>query len=722
MTPSSRDFTTLNDQNPWPGLAAYDETSSKFFFGRDEEADEVFRLIRLTPLTVVYGKSGLGKTSLLQAGLYPLLRAGHYLPVHLRVDFSATANLPPFQQVMQRFKEELDSRKADYPPPHRDEGLWEYLHRKGLEIWSPDNYLLTPVLVFDQFEELFSPSDSDSERISKVFDGLEDLIENLVPSEIEAASGTKRSRLDVVSQRYRIVLSFREDFLAEVKTWERMVPSLLRNCLRLDPMFCDRAIEAVEKAGNAVLCKGVATSIVDFIGKLDRPEGTTASSALTVEPVLLSLCCYQLNRRRKPEAKIDESLVLAAGQDILDRFYREALDDPAVKGPPEVAVFIEDYLIQGDFRGAYPKKEALTRNLLTKNQLDALIDKHRLLRIVPNPDTARVELIHDRLVPVVRKTRDERRINQQRQMDLLAERQAAAKALAEEQRRATERAEADAARLEKSRSQLAVHLIMTEAEANLSGTRPGWSELGLLKLLAAYRIAPHVEIEGVMLAQVLAFQRMEKIVETGSPVSAVAFSPDGTRLASGSSDETLRLWDVQTGQRIGQPLRGHGGDVLSVVFSPDGTRLASGGYDGTVRLWNAKTNQPLGAPLQGHEGSVWSVAFSPDGTRLASGGYDGTVRLWNAQNGQRIGKPMRWHEKGQVRSVAFSPDGTRLVSGGEDNTLRLWPAPKVWPDLLCAKLTRNMSRKEWREQVSPDIEYHEQCPGLPIPPDAHQNH
>ena len=672
MTPSSRDFTTLNIQNPWPGLAAYDETSSKFFFGRDEEADEVFRLIRLTPLTVVYGKSGLGKTSLLQAG--------HYLPVHLRVDFSATANLPPFQQVMQRFKEELDSRKADYPPPHRDEGLWEYLHRKGLEIWSPDNYLLTPVLVFDQFEELFSPSDSDSERISKVFDGLEDLIENLVPSEIEkAASGTKRSRLDVVSQRYRIVLSFREDFLAEVKTWERMVPSLLRNCLRLDPMFCDRAIEAVEKAGNAVLCKGVATSIVDFIGKLDRPEGTTASSALTVEPVLLSLCCYQLNRRRKPEAKIDESLVLAAGQDILDRFYREALDDPAVKGPPEVAVFIEDYLIQGDFRGAYPKKEALTRNLLTKNQLDALIDKHRLLRIVPNPDTARVELIHDRLVPVVRKTRDERRINQQRQMDLLAERQAAAKALAEEQRRATERAEADAARLEKSRSQLAVHLIMTEAEANLSGTRPGWSELGLLKLLAAYRIAPHVEIEGVMLAQVLAFQRMEKIVETGSPVSAVAFSPDGTRLVSGGEDNTLRLWDVQTGQRIGQPLRGHGGDVLSVVFSPDGTRLASGGYDGTVRLWNA-------------------------------------------QNGQRIGKPMRWHEKGQVRSVAFSPDGTRLVSGGEDNTLRLWPAPKVWPDLLCAKLTRNMSRKEWREQVSPDIEYHEQCPGLPIPPDAHQNH
>ena len=69
-------------------------------------------------------------------------------------------------------------------------------------------------------------------------------------------------------------------------------------------------------------------------------------------------------------------------------------------------------------------------------------------------------------------------------------------------------------------------------------------------------------------------------------------------------------------------------------------------------------------------------------------------------------------------SVAFSPDGTRLLSGSRDKKLRLWPAPKAWPNILCAKLSRNMSRQEWREQVSPDIEYQEQCPGLPIPPDA----
>src|SRR5690606_776689 len=85
----------LTAQSPWPGLAAYDENASSFFFGRTEEAIELARMIRQAPLTVLYGKSGLGKTSLLQAGLYPLLRAEHYFPVQLRLDYAPAAPLPP---------------------------------------------------------------------------------------------------------------------------------------------------------------------------------------------------------------------------------------------------------------------------------------------------------------------------------------------------------------------------------------------------------------------------------------------------------------------------------------------------------------------------------------------------------------------------------------------------------------------------------------------------
>jgi WD40 repeat protein len=107
------------------------------------------------------------------------------------------------------------------------------------------------------------------------------------------------------------------------------------------------------------------------------------------------------------------------------------------------------------------------------------------------------------------------------------------------------------------------------------------------------------------------------------------------------------------------------------------------------------------------------VAFSPDGKRLLSGGADKTLRVWNAASGQQIGPPLV--ETGEVTSVAFSPDGRRIVSGSSDGIVRIWPGPQAWPELLCDKLTANMSERQWDDWVSPDIGYREVCPGLPRP-------
>jgi len=170
-------------------------------------------------------------------------------------------------------------------------------------------------------------------------------------------------------------------------------------------------------------------------------------------------------------------------------------------------------------------------------------------------------------------------------------------------------------------------------------------------------------------------------------VTAVAFSPDGKTLASGTGgpgDQTISLWEAETGKEI-RALK-HPGWIWSVVFSPDGKILASAGGDHTVLLWDTGTGQKL-RTLVGHNWQVRSLAFSPDGKTLASASDDTTIRLWEIDTGKEIGVLQR--HQGEVLSVAYSPDGKTLASGSEDKTVRLW-------ETATGKELHTLKGHDWR--------------------------
>jgi hypothetical protein len=398
---------TVNADNPWPGLLAFREADQDFFEGRHTEAEDLLRLVLRERLTVLFGLSGLGKSSLLQAGLFPLLRRESILPVYIRLDFSS-AKLDLIAQLRSAIAKQAELAHIEAPPIDPTETLWEYFHRQDSDFWTRRNRPVIPLIAFDQFEEIFTLGRLDSQRVQAtefLLDQLSDLAEGRAPAALKEwldEHPENARNFNFARHPYKLLLSIREDFLPELESLRERMPSVVLNRLRLQRMNGKAALRVVGQAEHLIDLP-VAEKIVRFVaaGRTGVPLEN-----LEIEPALISVVCRELNNKRQNlhEPKITESLLEGSHDQVLNGFYEQTVSDL----PAGVRSFIEERLLTvSGFRDSVALENALSLPGVTADCINQLVER-RLLRREDRGGVQRLELTHDVLTGVVRASRDRR--------------------------------------------------------------------------------------------------------------------------------------------------------------------------------------------------------------------------------------------------------------------------------------------------------------------------
>lgn len=413
-------------EDPWPGLRSYEEAERVFFHGRRRETAELLRLVKRDVLTLFFGISGIGKSSLLQAGVFPALRVEGYLPVRVRLNVGASDNLG--RDVIRAFETEAATqsltihRGADPLPADAPVTMWEYFHR--VRVWDHADPV-TPVLVFDQFEEVFTLGGG-AGAVSPFLTELADLVENQIPMPVRRQiDQTRRPPAFAVDETpYRVVIALREDYLANLEGLTTLMPSLSkRNKFRLLPMTVAQALEAILGPGAGLVTEAVATQIVGAIGFTRRSTERTAGDDDEIEPFLLSLVCRELNTRRQERklSMISADLVQSShggvGSILRDFYDRSFADLPAA-----VREFVEDRLVgRSGFRQMVAVADVQDVADLWK-PVQTLVAR-RLLRIEENrAGVPHIELTHDVLTPIAVASRNQRAVAEETARALQADR------------------------------------------------------------------------------------------------------------------------------------------------------------------------------------------------------------------------------------------------------------------------------------------------------------
>lgn len=480
-------------KNPWLGLESYQE--GEILYGRDNDIRDLSQCVLNDTDTLLYGKSGIGKSSILNAGILPAARRNGYLPVLIRLSHKEKHSY--LSQINQaiigairnsrennlRIDDELTNNECDIIDEDSlikefvicnnpgNESLYEYFHRHTFHNINGERIKL--LIIFDQFEEIFTLQD-DAQKKKTFFSHLADLLNDIMPDELQQKVempsdaqeeiivgedndydnifndlnlGVENNLPEYVTDNdIHFVFTIREDFLSEFEYYSAAIPSLKQNRYGLRPINEEQAAQIILRPVPELIDESVAKLIIEKItGKKDfKIDGLPE---IEVDSAVLSLYLNRLYEAKEGKT-ITRELVEQKGGEIISDFYNDALSDIS----DSTIEYLEDMLLNGQGRrDNITIYDAIYDGNVSEQELDILCNKKKILRQFNYAGDLRIEYVHDILCPVVKNHKEERTLLKLQEEERLRQDEEKKQLLREEEQKRIEierKAEEEMARLE----------------------------------------------------------------------------------------------------------------------------------------------------------------------------------------------------------------------------------------------------------------------------------